>query len=252
MPNALSSVLKNRRDQLGLTLKQIADYMGVAEATVQRWESGNIKSVRYERIVALAECLRVSPSELMGWEGSDNAPISALIPTISKRASHIGLLYDRASERDRQLVDTVLDPYDDGTINEPEPASKVIPLFGTAAAAGPGEFDTGLPWEDYNVPCDSRAEFAVRISGDSMEPVLHDGQIALCVKRRPEIGDVAVVSVNGSLFVKQFITDGRNIYLRSLNRARRDADVDIWESGSDTVQCYGTVILSHRPALVEE
>jgi hypothetical protein len=52
--------------------------------------------------------------------------------------------------------------------------------------------------------------------------------------------------------VKQFITDGRNIYLRSLNRARKDADLDIWESGSDTVQCYGTVILPKRPRLVDE
>lgn len=36
----LSTVLKARRKDLGLTLAQIADEMGVSEATVQRWESG--------------------------------------------------------------------------------------------------------------------------------------------------------------------------------------------------------------------
>ena len=63
----LSSVLKKRRKELGLTLAQIADQMGVSEATVQRWESGNIKSVRWDKINKLAVVLHVEPSALMGW-----------------------------------------------------------------------------------------------------------------------------------------------------------------------------------------
>ena len=62
----LSTVLKRRRKELGLTLAQIADAMGVAEATVQRWESGNIKSVRYDKITKLAALLQVNPTALMG------------------------------------------------------------------------------------------------------------------------------------------------------------------------------------------
>lgn len=74
----LSSVLKQRRKELGLTLAQIADAMGVAEATVQRWESGNIKSIRQEKIGKLAEILNVSPSALMGWEQSDSLPANII------------------------------------------------------------------------------------------------------------------------------------------------------------------------------
>ncbi len=66
--SSLSEVLKRRRKELGLTLKQIAEQMGVAEATVQRWESGNIKSVRHEKVVKLAEILNVPPAQIMGWE----------------------------------------------------------------------------------------------------------------------------------------------------------------------------------------
>lgn len=62
-----SSRLKSRRKELGLTLNDIANLMGVSEATVQRWESGAIKNLRYERISALASVLNVSPSYLMGW-----------------------------------------------------------------------------------------------------------------------------------------------------------------------------------------
>ena len=140
-----------------------------------------------------------------------------------------------------------------GVIEEPKTAqTKIIPLLSTAAAAGPSEMDTGLPWEQYTIPADSKADFAVRISGDSMEPVLTDGQIALCAEKTPQIGDVAVMMVNGALLVKQFIGDGHNIYLRSINRDRKDADVDIWESGNERIECYGIVILKKRPALVTE
>lgn len=67
---SLSSVLKQRRQELGLTLLQIAEMVGVTEATVQRWESGNIKNVRLEKVGKLAEILQVSPAALMGWAES--------------------------------------------------------------------------------------------------------------------------------------------------------------------------------------
>lgn len=66
----LSSILKQRRKELGLTLAQIAEAMGVAEATVQRWESGIIKTIRREKIGKLADILSVSPAALIGLEGN--------------------------------------------------------------------------------------------------------------------------------------------------------------------------------------
>ena len=71
----LSSVLKRRRKELGLTLLQIAEEMNVSEATVQRWESGNIKMLRHGRITKLAQVLRVPPASLMGW-GTQDIPDS--------------------------------------------------------------------------------------------------------------------------------------------------------------------------------
>ena len=72
----LSAVLKQRRKELGLTLAQIADMMGVAEATVQRWESGNIKSIRHDKIAKLAEVLNVNPASLMGWQSTSEETTS--------------------------------------------------------------------------------------------------------------------------------------------------------------------------------
>ena len=126
---------------------------------------------------------------------------------------------------------------------------KIIPLF--CAAAGPGEPPSQDGFEDYEVDEASPARFAVKISGDSMEPELHDGDIVLCRRKRPEIGEIAVMMVNGAIYVKQYITDGINIYLRSINRKRKDCDIDIWSSGNDTVVGYGTVIHKKIPLVMQ-
>lgn len=60
--------IKERREAVGLTLSQLADVTGVKEATAQRWESGNIKTIKYETIEILADALHCTPSYLMGWE----------------------------------------------------------------------------------------------------------------------------------------------------------------------------------------
>ena len=60
--------IKERREAVGLTLAQLAEITGVKEATAQRWESGNIKTIKYETVELLAEALRCTPQYLMGWE----------------------------------------------------------------------------------------------------------------------------------------------------------------------------------------
>lgn len=57
--------LKARRKDLGLTMLQVAIKVGVSEATVSRWESGDIANMRRDKIVSLANALEVSPSFIM-------------------------------------------------------------------------------------------------------------------------------------------------------------------------------------------
>ncbi len=60
--------IKERRLSLNLTLAQIAEALGVKEATAQRYESGDIKNIKHDTIVALANILKCSPTYLMGWD----------------------------------------------------------------------------------------------------------------------------------------------------------------------------------------
>lgn len=46
--------IKQMRRSKGLTLLEVAEYVGVKEATAQRYESGNIKTIKYDIICKLA------------------------------------------------------------------------------------------------------------------------------------------------------------------------------------------------------
>lgn len=75
--NTLGERIKHLRKSKELTLIAIAERMGVTEATVQRWESGNIKSLRHNRAVQLAKVLGCTPAYLMGWEEENAEPQKA-------------------------------------------------------------------------------------------------------------------------------------------------------------------------------
>ncbi len=94
MPVKLGELISSRRRELGLTLRQVADAVGVSEATVSRWESGSIGNMRRDRIIALSQVLRLSPSELAG--GREQESISTVF-------SRYGL-----SEQECLLIERIL------------------------------------------------------------------------------------------------------------------------------------------------
>lgn len=72
-------LLKSQRTKLGLTLLQVAQAVGVSEATVSRWESGDIANMKRNHIAALAKILRLRPSVLVGINDDET---SAQIPVL--------------------------------------------------------------------------------------------------------------------------------------------------------------------------
>ena len=66
-----NEVIRMRRKELKMTLKEVANAVGVSEATVSRWESGDIKNMRRDKIAAIARVLDVPPAVLMDWEQFD-------------------------------------------------------------------------------------------------------------------------------------------------------------------------------------
>lgn len=217
------STIKELCKSHNTTIKALEIACGLGNGTIRRWDS---HSPSVETALAVARYFGVSLDYLCGLDKSA-APVDGLSADIARLDAH-----------GRKLVEAIVAV----ELEKPAPVeTKIIPLF--AAAAGPGEPVDGEPLDEYEVDADSPAQFAVRISGDSMEPELHDGEIVLCKRKRPQTGELAVINVNGFMLVKQYIEDGfGNIYLRSINRVRKALDVDLWASGNDTAVGYGVVI----------
>lgn len=71
-----SKRMKQSRERQGMTLAELGRKIGKTEATVQRYESGNIKNLKNDTIENIAKALNVNPAFLMGWiDGSEQEDI---------------------------------------------------------------------------------------------------------------------------------------------------------------------------------
>ena len=160
----ISSVLKAKRKELGLTLAQIAEKIGVTEATVQRWESGNIKSLRHERIAKLADILGVTPAVLMGWD----EPTAPTLPSPIITEDTVTF----------PVITSVAAHYDGVSIDESAAGEKIEVRRA---------YLKGRKAEDF---C------AMRVRGDSMYPAFQNGDIVLVLRQSTmnHSGEIGVIS----------------------------------------------------------
>lgn len=228
----------------GLKISHVEQALGWGNGTLQENKS---KSMSWERAVALAEFLDVSPDFLM--TGKERQP-DRKSPALSPEAIALGRDFDKLDAPGKKTVRVVLESELERVTAHGEDIQykyKVIPLMENRAAAGYGDPDFGLGWSDYEVPADSPAEFAIHVHGESMSPYLEDGSIALGVKRQPTDGETGVFLVDGQFYVKQFHSDRGEVFLYSLNRDFSDADLHLSEEGEHQFVCFGTVLLKRLP-----
>lgn len=161
---SVGKLIYDRRTELGITQKEVADFIGVSEATVSRWESGHIDNMRRDRIAALSKILRLSPLAIMGIDDTD---LSTRIPNMV--------------------------PIDARTFR--------VPIVGRVAAGRPIVADeeiVGYEYIDNKYSKDGHEYFGLRIVGKSMEPTIMDGDIVI-VRRQNyvENGEIAIVLIDG-------------------------------------------------------
>lgn len=78
--------IKFRREELGMTLEQVANVVGVGKSTVRKWETGTIENMGVDKIEKLAKAFRVPPGQLMGWDEDEQGSEPAEeMNSISKR-----------------------------------------------------------------------------------------------------------------------------------------------------------------------
>lgn len=194
----LGKWIKNYRIKHSLSMQDMADMCGFSKAYIGQLEKG------------------VNPST--------GKPISPTIQAFDKIAQAVGLDLDTfLKELDGNQLVTLMP---DGS-QEKSPSHHAkgvrIPVLGRVAAGIPIEAITDVDdWEEIPESMAKTGEyFALRITGNSMEPRMLDGDVVI-VKRQSDVdnGDVAVVLVNGNdATVKQITKSETGLTLIGWNLA---------------------------------
>lgn len=241
--------LRERRIELGMSQGDLAKQLGVSSAAVSNYESGQ-NAVREDVLLKMFRVLDIDPNYL--YQDS----LTGKSFTCSVEEKSLVLKYRALSSVGRQALHAVVDALGayQTDLEEMFPTAEVrqIPLYSCPAAAGYAAPVFGEDFEYIDVTGDvpHGADLAVRIQGDSMEPMIADGSVVYVNRDPLANGDVGIFCVDGEMFCKQFVRDALGmVYLFSLNRARADADVVLPPSSGRSFVCIGRVLLPTRPPI---
>ena len=99
----LKTIIANKRNELGLTLEDVAKICNVSISTVKRWESGEIVDIKRDKVVKLAQAMHTTPAYIMGWEDEDKTK-----EEIDRENQEILDAYNRASPEIRAAIQRIL------------------------------------------------------------------------------------------------------------------------------------------------
>ena len=222
------TVLLNGKDQ-----KELTEYLGLKNVAFSEWKSGKSKSYR-KYLIEIANFFDVSLDYLVyGKVDSNQLPVEdakmlsifnhlkpadkirvmeraeTLVELAAERAAK-----ERAAKQHKKTVQITAPAADE----QPEPEDDeseqkasdtcVIPYYDYPASAGTGLFLDETIAEDLKIkatPEAFAADFAIPISGDSMETDFSSGDIVL-VRSCPNIpeGQIGIFVLDGDVYIKEY------------------------------------------------
>lgn len=195
--NVLGKHIVQARQKAGYSYSKVAEGLNALGVDVQysaiaKWERGATQPSAYQ-LIALSKVLDL---------GVDLDPLTSK-PELNDEGIAELRKYRAGLIKSGQFVDT---PHVD-----PRYRVKMVTMLvsNMSVSAGTGEY-LGFDRESYkpvSVPASTvppKADFGIRVSGDSMEPVYHDGQIVWIQKcEKLESGEVGVFVYEEQGFLKE-------------------------------------------------
>lgn len=203
-----------------------------SSSALQAWKNGKINA---EIIPNLAFDLGVSIEYLLTGEEK--------LPSIPDDELELLTYYKELPDRERQRLigraSALAEVYKEQVAAE-EPTIEIRHSYYKVSAGTGYNLNDGDQWDTIEVPDTpeaNKADFALTISGDSMEPVYYDGDIVL-VKSQPAIdnGEIGIFIIEDNGYIKKYGGDK----LISLN-AKYD-DIMFSDYDPDDIRCMGLVI----------
>ena len=225
--------IKLLKSQKKITNEQLASLSGIPLGTLSKLLAGMSDSPKLSNIIAICGALDCSVEYIVSGtpENTNNYTLSA---------EEIRLIedYRRLDDWGRDLVETVLskasshvsDTAVEEVIVKPEKTARVLPairtysryaeeqrvrtgkrpidLYKLPVSAGVGEYLEETLVETIQIPNNEKtaeADYALRISGNSMEPKYHSGDILLVQNAESvEMGELGIFLLDGSGFFKVY------------------------------------------------
>lgn len=213
------------REKYNLSQKELAERLGITPTRLNYWEKDK-REPAIEMIKSIAQALDVDTNYLIGYQ-----PQKKTAPSMSNEAMRLAQAYDDLDSHGKRVLRLLADEelnrckemlkMETAAEIAGDMMDNIIPFrrsyqpasAGTGMYLGPDEFETIYVQEN---DLTRRASFGVPVSGDSMEPDYHDGDVLL-VERAEDIkvGEVGVFTINGEGYVKER-GDGELISLNSV------------------------------------
>lgn len=236
---SIGEKIRQRREQLGISQAELARRIGVTQGSIGNYESG-VSNPKMELLPKLFDALNTDANFLFGETGKLQKMEFTYSETVM--IENYRCLDDYGKKAVNDLMKT---EYERCTAQEEEddtvePIIEIKHSYYKVSAGLGFDLDEGDNWETISVPDTPearKADFALTIKGDSMEPVYRSGDIVL-VKQQDavEIGEIGIFIVDGAGYIKKY--DGDRLI--SLN-AEYD-DILFKNYDSDSIRCAGKVI----------
>lgn len=237
--DSFSNRLRQALEDKNMSQAELARRSGIGRNSISDYLKGKYEA-KQDKVYQLAKALGVSEAWLMGFDEVDaeKPSITAIFNRLStERQQNV---YDYAAD---QLAAQV-HPQKVVPFKMPKPIHYTeVQLLGVVSA-GTGEFQFDgdeQPTIQYpgRVP---EHDYALRVSGDSMYPMLEDNQVIFVRHSNGSdvhTGQIVIALLNDCAFVKKIDLDEGRIRLISLNPNYKPIEVE----EDDDFQIQGTVVL---------
>lgn len=88
----IGDIMRVRRQELGLTLEEVGNYVGVGKSTVRKWEHGDIENMKRDKIALLSKILKLSPLTFITGEVEYGVPDNIIPLPKTKKIPLLGTI----------------------------------------------------------------------------------------------------------------------------------------------------------------